>query len=75
MIRPCSTDAVRNSGRKESYIPPGLRKSGIPLATETPAPVRMAMERHSGFNISLARLAISTGVANPRIAGACGDQL
>ena len=38
---------VISSGRSVSYMPPGDRKSGIPAATETPAPVRIAIERHS----------------------------
>ena len=33
-------EAVINSGRKVSYIPPGDLKSGIPAAQLTPAPVR-----------------------------------
>jgi hypothetical protein len=45
-------------------MPPGLRKSGIPEATETPAPVKKAMDWHSGFNMSLAKLVISTGVGS-----------
>ena len=31
-----------------THIPPGERKSGMPEATETPAPVKMQTDVHSG---------------------------
>lgn len=45
-------------------MPPAERKSGIPEATETPAPVKNAMDLHFSLKMSFARLAISTGVVS-----------
>ena len=45
--------AVINSGRKVSYMPPGDRKSGMPAAQLTPAPVNTTTFWHA----SLARYA------------------
>jgi len=40
----CSSVAVNNSGIRVSYIPPADLKSGIPEATETPAPVKIDID-------------------------------
>mmetsp|Transcript_12850 Transcript_12850/g.26234 ORF Transcript_12850/g.26234 Transcript_12850/m.26234 type:complete len:102 (-) Transcript_12850:135-440(-) len=40
----CCSVAVSNSGRRVSYIPPALRKSGIPDEVLTPAPDRRVTE-------------------------------
>ena len=44
IARLCASVAVRSSGRRVSYMPPGLRKSGMPAETLTPAPVRKATD-------------------------------
>jgi hypothetical protein len=43
----CAGVAVSNSGRKVSYIPPADLKSGIPAATDIPAPVKKATFLHA----------------------------
>ena len=48
IMRRCFSVAVSSSGRSESYMPPGERKSGMPAPVETPAPVRQKMERQPG---------------------------
>jgi hypothetical protein len=42
-------------------MPPGERKSGIPEATEMPAPFKMAMDLHSDERMKRAKPAISAG--------------
>ena len=41
----CASVAVRSSGFRVAYIPPGDRKSGMPLDTDTPAPKTTATLR------------------------------
>ena len=48
MMARSSSLAVSSSGRSVSYMPPGDLKSGMPQATETPAPVKNAT-RQPGF--------------------------
>lgn len=40
------------------------RKSGMPLETETPAPVKTAMDLHSSLRMKLAKEAAFFGVEN-----------
>lgn len=50
-----------SSGRRVSYIPPGERKSGIPEATEMPAPVKTPMDWHSSDRMNRANDLTSLG--------------
>jgi len=56
-------------------MPPGLLKSGIDAATETPAPVSTQMLLHLSERINLAKPAISTGAILMGFSAFLGDEI
>ena len=64
----CWGVAVSNSGRSVAYMPPGDRKSGIPAATDIPAPVSTTTLRQLSEAINSAREASVVACSSAAVA-------